>query len=76
MPRRLLQGRAIKVSSNKTVIVLVARRVMHKKYKKYITTTKKYHAHDPDNKIKIGEDVNIIESKPISKLKKWLVKYN
>ena len=76
MPRRLLQGTAIKLSSNKTVVVLVAKKVMHKKYKKYISKSKKYHAHDPENKIKIGEEVSILESRPISKLKKWLVQYN
>ena len=51
----------------------VTRRVQHKLYKKIITQSKKYHAHDENNKFKIGDEVKIIESKPFSKKKRWEV---
>ena len=53
--------------------VEVTRRVRHKLYKKIISRSKKYHAHDEDNSFKVGDIVKIIESKPISKLKSWVV---
>ena len=56
-----------------TTIVEVARKFAHPLYKKYITKTKKYYAHDPNNSCKVGDMVSIIESKPISKLKRWRV---
>jgi len=58
---------------DKTVTVLVNRRVMHPIYKKYITRSKKYAAHDEKNVHKIGETVEIIECRPISKRKRWMV---
>ena len=58
---------------DKTVIVLVKRKYSHSFYGKVITSSKKYHAHDENNKFKIGDIVQIIESKPISKKKKWEV---
>ena len=73
MPKRILSGVVISSKSNKTITVNVTRRIKHKLYKKIIRQTKKYHAHDEDNKFKIGDNVSIIESKPISKLKKWKV---
>ena len=53
-------------------MVKVTRRVKHKLYKKIISRSKKYHAHDEDNNFKVGDSVKIIESKPISKLKTWI----
>ena len=73
MSKRILSGKVISSSSNKTVVVKVTRRVQHKLYKKIISRTKKYHAHDENNTYKIGDNVNIRESKPISKLKSWVV---
>ena len=73
MPKRILSGTVISSSANKTVVVKVTRRVQHKLYKKIINRTKKYHAHDENNTYKIGDSVNIKESRPISKLKSWVV---
>ena len=73
MPKRLLSGIVISSNSDKTVVVKVTRRVKHKLYKKIITRSKKYHAHDENNEYKIGDLVSIVESKPISKLKSWVV---
>ena len=73
MPRRVLQGTVVSDKGDKTVTVLVERRVMHPIYKKYIRTSKKYAAHDETNAHKIGEAVSIIESRPISKRKRWMV---
>ena len=72
MPRRLLSGRVVSSSSNKTIIVNVTRRVKHKLYKKIIKKAKKYHVHDEDNSYKFGDFVTIQESKPISKMKRWV----
>ena len=73
MPKRLLSGIVISSNSDKTVVVKITRRVKHKLYKKIITRSKKYHAHDENNEYKIGDLVSIVESKPISKLKSWVV---
>lgn len=73
MPRRVLQGTVVSDKSDKTVTVLVERRVMHPIYKKYIRTSKKYAAHDETNSCKVGDQVSIIESRPISKSKRWMV---
>ena len=73
MPKRLLSGVVVSSNSNKTIIVKVTRRVKHKLYRKIIRRSKKYHAHDENNQFKVGDNVSIIESKPISKLKNWVV---
>jgi small subunit ribosomal protein S17 len=73
MPKRLLSGVVVSSSSNKTIVVEVTRRVKHKLYKKIISLSKKYHAHDEDNNFKVGDNVKIKESKPLSKLKTWVV---
>ena len=63
----------IKDQNNKTIVVLVKRKYTHPFFDKVITSSKKYHAHDEDNKFKIGDSVKIIESKPFSRNKKWEV---
>lgn len=73
MPRRVLQGTVVSDKCDKTVTVLVERRVMHPIYKKYIRTSKKYAAHDEKNSCKVGDVVSIIESRPISKSKRWMI---
>ena len=73
MPKRILSGTVVSSNSNKTIVVKVTRRVKHKLYKKIISQSKKYHAHDEKNKFKEGEKVSIIESKPFSKKKTWQV---
>tara|TARA_Y100001936_G_C15861037_1_gene552480 strand:- start:378 stop:620 length:243 start_codon:yes stop_codon:yes gene_type:complete len=76
MPKRILSGKVISSNSNKTIVVKVTRRFKHKLYKKIITRSKNYHAHDENNTFKIGDTVSIIESKPYSKLKTWSVLSN
>ncbi len=73
MPRRILQGVVVSDKCDKTVLVKVEERVMHPIYKKYVKLHKKYAAHDESNSFKIGDIVKIIESKPISKTKKWVI---
>ena len=73
MPKRILTGTVVSSNTNKTIVVKVTRRVQHKLYKKIISQSKKYHAHDETNSFKVGDIVKIIESKPISKLKSWTV---
>ena len=73
MPKRILTGTVVSSNTNKTIVVKVVRRVQHKLYKKIISQSKKYHAHDENNSFKVGDIVKIIESKPISKLKSWTV---
>ena len=73
MPRRVLQGTVVSDKGDKTITILVERRVMHPIYKKYIRTSKKYAAHDELNRCKVGEKVSIIECRQISKRKRWMV---
>ena len=73
MPRRVLLGKVVSDKCDKTVTVLVERRVMHPVYKKFITRSKKYAAHDEANRFKIGDKVRIRECRPISKSKCWEV---
>ena len=73
MSKKTLKGKVIRDKNNKTVVVLVKRRYSHAFFKKVITSSKKYHAHDEKNIFKIGDDVKIIESKPFSKKKRWKV---
>jgi len=73
MPKRILKGLVVSDKMEKTVTVLVKRKVMHPVYKKYINRSKKYNAHDEKNIHKIGENVTIQENIPISKTKKWVV---
>ena len=73
MPRRVLTGRVTSDKMDKTVTVLVDRRVMHPIYKKFIRRSKKYAAHDEANTCKVGDLVRIEECPPISKRKTWLV---
>ena len=73
MPRRMLQGVVVGDKADKTITVLVQRRVMHPVYKKIITRSKRYHAHDESNQYKVGDSVRIRECRPISKTKSWQV---
>ena len=75
MPKRILQGTVTSDKGDKTVIVKVERRYAHPKYGKVVRVSNKYAAHDPENKFKTGDKVEIIESRPISKTKKWHVVY-
>jgi small subunit ribosomal protein S17 len=73
MPRRVLQGVVVSDKGDKTITVLVERRVMHPLYKKFIKRSKKYRAHDENNVHKVGDVVRIEECRPISKTKSWAV---
>ena len=73
MPKRVLQGLVVSTKANKTVTVLVERRVTHPRYGKIVTVSKKYAAHDEENKCQTGEKVFIRECKPFSKTKSWEV---
>ena len=76
MPKRILTGTVVSSNKNKTIVVKVTRRVQHKLYKKIIKRAKKYHAHDESNIFKKGDIVTIEETRPISKLKSWIVQEN
>lgn len=71
--RRTLIGRVVSDKMDKTVTVLVERRVKHPMYDKIIVRSKKYHAHNDDNQAKAGDLVEIEESRPVSKTKAWAV---
>ena len=71
MPRRILNGKVVKKSGNKTVSVLVTRQTTHPIYKKIIRLSKKYLAHDNNNSISVGDSVKIQETRPLSKSKSW-----
>ena len=73
MPRRILNGKVVKKSGDKTVSVLVTRQTTHPIYKKIIRLSKKYLVHDNDNSISVGDSVKIQETRPLSKSKSWEV---
>ena len=66
-------GTVVSDKMNKTVVVAVERRYPHPLYGKQVTRTKKYHAHDENNEYHPGEVVRIMETRPLSKLKRWRV---
>jgi small subunit ribosomal protein S17 len=66
-----MQGVVVSDKSDKTVVVLVERRVMHPIYKKFIRRSKKYMAHDENNHCKAGDTVQIRECRPLSRRKRW-----
>ena len=72
MPKRILQGTVVSNKQDKTITVLVERKFKHPVLKKVIRRSKKYSAHDPENKYVSGDKVKIMESKPISKSKRWV----
>lgn len=73
MPRRVLQGQVVSDKADKTVTVLVERRVKHPVYKKFLRRSKRYAAHDETNQYSVGQTVVIEECAPISKSKTWKV---
>ena len=73
MPKKVFKGRVIKNQNDKTIIVNVETIYMHKKYKKYLRKNKKYAVHDESNKSNVGDIVQIVESRPISKTKKFIL---
>ena len=73
-PKKTQQGAVISNGMDKSVVVLVERKVRHKLYGKYIRRRVKYMAHDPANKCNVGDTVLIEECRPLSKNKRWLVR--
>ena len=73
MTKKILVGKVIGDKRDKTITVVVERKYQHPVLKKVIKTKKKYHAHDENNKFKIGDTVSIEESRPLSKQKKFKV---
>ncbi len=73
MPKRVLQGVVVSDKQDKTVVVKVERRFTHPLFKKTVRRSKNYHAHDEANAFKIGDSVEIEETKPLSRLKRWIV---
>lgn len=71
--RRRLVGRVISDKMDKTVTVQVLRRVLHPRYRKYVTRRKNYKAHDEQNESKVDDTVVIEESRPLSKSKRWVL---
>ena len=68
---RTIVGRVVSNKMDKTITVLVERRVKHPVYGKYLTRSSKLHAHDEENRCQIGDEVAIRETRPISKSKTW-----
>ena len=75
MPKRILIGKVTSHKADKTITVIVERRIMHPMYKKFVTKSKKFSAHDSQNKFKEGDMVSIKECAPISKNKRFEVIY-
>jgi small subunit ribosomal protein S17 len=71
--RKVREGSVVSNRMDKTVVVEQRHRVPHPVYKRYITLTKKYYAHDERNECNIGDFVRIMETRPMSKLKRWRV---
>lgn len=69
MPRRILQGSVVSTKGDKTIVVLVERTTKHPIYGKTMRASKKFHAHDEGNTCQVGDVVQIVESRPYSKLK-------
>ncbi len=69
--RKTREGVVVKSGMDKTVVVAQKRRVPHPLYKRYITLTKKYYVHDEGNECGVGDRVKIMETRPLSKMKRW-----
>lgn len=74
MSKKQLTGTVVSEKMNETIVVRVERKTRHPLYGKVIRKAKKYHAHDPQNEAREGDRVRILESRPISKTKKWVLK--
>ncbi len=71
--RKVRKGIVVSNKMQKTVVVLVERTLRHPKYGKVITRAKKYYAHNESTPLQIGDEVSIVETRPLSKLKRWRV---
>ena len=71
--RKVREGVVVSNKMNKTIVIAIVERIRHKKYEKFVTRTKKLYAHDEANDAKIGDRVRVMETRPMSKLKRWRV---
>ena len=71
--RKVRDGKVVSNKMDKTVVVAITRRIRHEAYGKFVRKTRKYYAHDKDNSCGIGDQVRIVEMRPMSKLKRWRV---
>jgi small subunit ribosomal protein S17 len=71
--RKVREGLVVSNKMNKTVVVALVERVRHPKYDKFVIRTKKFYAHDEANDAKVGDKVRIVETRPMSKTKRWRV---
>ena len=69
--RKQLVGEVLESKMDKTAVVKINRRSPHPIYKKFVTSTKKYYVHDPENQCSVGDTVSIIECRPMSRMKRW-----
>ena len=74
MPKRVLQGTVVSDAADKTVVVRVERRIKHPLYKKIIRQSKKFMAHDEKYECRVGDTVEIVQSRPLSARKRWRVR--
>ena len=72
--RKTRVGRVVSDKMDKTVVVAIEKKVMHPVYKKYVRSRKKYKAHDENNECRVGDEVLIEETRPLSKDKRWRVR--
>ncbi|MFM8854603.1 MAG: 30S ribosomal protein S17, partial [Acidimicrobiaceae bacterium] len=71
--RKSREGVVVSNKMNKTIVIAIVERIRHKKYEKFVTRTKKLYAHDEANDAKVGDRVRVMETRPMSKLKRWRV---
>ncbi|MDY2777904.1 MAG: 30S ribosomal protein S17 [Collinsella sp.] len=69
--RKVRQGVVVSISGNKTIVVQITERKRHPKYGKMMTSTKKLHAHDEECTAGLGDTVKVMETRPLSKMKRW-----
>lgn len=74
MAKKIVKGKVISNKMNKTIVVAVENKTPHWKYKKSVVRTKNFKAHDENNECKVGDVVEILENRPISKTKRWILK--
>ncbi len=73
MPKKVYTGTVISDKMDKTITVTVTNLVQHRRYRKTVKRVTKFKAHDPENRAKVGDTVKIIESRPLSASKRWMV---
>ena len=72
--RQVKVGRVVSNKMDKTAVVAVEETVTHRLYHRYLKKTKKFHAHDEENQCNVGDEVEIVSSRPLSKTKRWRVR--